>query len=232
MAKLPPKDKRLSPSSWRVLKIGLALALLCAVLVAIWVSFDEGILADGSVDAATWVGFWGGIISAVIGGMAAYIVLRFSIAHESNKQEAVRALERERTAVSKRVEVAEDLMGKLNFRDPFPSVYAVAHEGSRLARRLASTWKDQHEGRHILIPLTASIAEFEQVVADLGPEDVPEDEQMDRLVFELMPAMIDLLDAIVEEYQLSYVPSSGLPPTVTAATRLQGVLHDKDVAEI
>lgn len=193
MAHLPPK-----PPRWR--RRGLLIAgavLIIGALVALWHWFRRylmpAVLADGTVDANTWVGFVGNIIAALLGGLAAVAVLRLTLRHERSKAQA----EEHRQVVERRLDLADelgDLVGTLNVGVglSIPEITLKSLQASRLVRKIDRTWADQHEGRHISIPLFSATTAFREVV-----DDGLFDPALKWLGEELFPAIESLTGAMV-----------------------------------
>lgn len=150
------------------------------------------VLADGTVDANTWVGFVGNIIAALLGGLAAVAVLRLTLRHERSKAQD----EEHRQIVERRLDLADelgDLVGTLNVGDGMsvPEITVKSLQAGRLVRKIDRTWADQHEGRHISIPLFNATTAFREIV-DEGLFD-PAREWLGE---ELFPAIESLTGAM------------------------------------
>lgn len=165
MAQLPPKPPLWRRRWARRVAVGLLLVALVAgaVLLSHWLRFV--MQTDDSMNANTWIGLIGNVISAVLGGLAAVFVLLLTLQHERRKQSE----EDRRQVIERRLDLADelgDLVGTLNLGDgmSMPEIKVASLRASRLVRKIDRTWPDQHEGRHISIALFNGARAFRESV--------------------------------------------------------------------
>ncbi len=194
MAQLPPKPPRWP---WLVPVIA-GILLVVGGSVQLWRWLEPVLLADKSVNANTWVGFFGNIVAALLGGVAAVLVLRLSLGYERQKERE----EDRRQVVERRLDLADelgDLTGTLNVGAglSMPEIEGAALHPARLVRKIDRTWADQHEGRHVSMALFNGVAAFREVV-DAGLPD----EGLAWLRKELFPAIENLTNSMTHRDQV------------------------------
>lgn len=192
MAQLPPK-----PSLWRThwfqRVIAIVGLLVLAGAVLLWVRvLEPAVLADGSVNANTWVGLFGSVISAMLGGLAAVGVLLLTLRSERRK----RAEEDQRRIVEQRLDLVDklgDLVGTLTLNGgiSIPEISVKAQQARRLVRKIDRTWPDQHDGRHVSIALFNGVQAYQEVV-DTGLTD----EKLKWIRNQLFPAIENLTNSM------------------------------------
>lgn len=215
MAALPPEPplRKRTWLRWTAVGVAASLALVATgVLLGHCLRFM--MQTDNSINANTWIGFAGSVIGAVIGGLAAVLVLLLSNWIERKKQRA----EAQRKADEQRLDLVDelgDLVGTLDLGAgiDLQGVSRAGLKASRIVGKIDRMSPDPCGDRHVSIALSNAAQAFRETSA-AGLND----QSIRWLAEQLLPA-IETLTASITSRDAAII--------ATDANHLLQVVHSR-----
>lgn len=171
MADLPPKSPLWSRTwlQWTAAGVALLTSGATTVLLSHWLKFV--MQTDNSINANTWVGLAGSVISSVLGGLAAVLVLLLSIRYERRRQRA----DEQRQISEQRLDLVEDLGDLVGTLDlgagvDLQGIRRAALKASRIVGKINRMRPNSPGDRHVSIALSEAAQAFRET-SDAGLDD-------------------------------------------------------------